>query len=163
KAASAPDLRALGERLAAWDCRMRADAAEPLLFHALWDAFARGLLEEELGARLFHNWASQPHLAQERLAAILEDPWNAFWLGRERLALPSALEGPGTHVARGARDPLPARDCGDSRDLQGADPHREEGGSVIPAACLIALLAAPVTVESLLAEMTDLDRLAEPA
>lgn len=73
------DAKWLGERLAAWDHRMRGDAIEPLLYHALWDYFARALLEDELGPELLREYASQAQVSQERLAAILEDPASPFW------------------------------------------------------------------------------------
>jgi penicillin G amidase len=47
------------KKLAAWDARMAAERAEPLIMAAWWREFARALYADELGAAFRANWSAR--------------------------------------------------------------------------------------------------------
>jgi penicillin amidase len=73
-AAKAADAKWVGEKLGAWDFAMKADAVEPLLYHAVLRELARAAFEPIMGAELAAEYAGRPELSYERLACWLEDP-----------------------------------------------------------------------------------------
>ncbi len=63
------DAREALKLLAAWDGRMDAERAEPLILVAWWRALARAIYADELGDAFQRNWSARPVFLQ----AVLED------------------------------------------------------------------------------------------
>ncbi|MCE5263306.1 MAG: penicillin acylase family protein [Deltaproteobacteria bacterium] len=73
-----PDVEVLGKLLEPWDLRDRADQAAPLVFHRVYERFAREVFRDELGEELTTAMLDNWYFWEERLQALLlagESPW----------------------------------------------------------------------------------------
>ena len=73
-----PDTEVLGKLLEQWDFRDRADHAAPLVFHRVYERFAREVFRDELGDELARAMLDNWYFWEERLQALLltgESPW----------------------------------------------------------------------------------------